>query len=193
MSGNCRMDRSERCFGSYAKVPDMFGSLCRHWNGSWNIDSCFRLSADGAPCTMCGIYFILRSKMPAPLHHKSDSSTRPSSIRRITWLNHAPAQVCQHCFLFGLSRNTRVYDLLKKGLIVRAPDQSGFVLSKPGNKSAPKAKPKARQRHHFAERKIKKKAPLRGRNPALASTKLLAEPANLDHKAGGGSNIGRLD
>jgi TolA-binding protein len=37
---------------------------------------------------------------------------------------------------FAKMLQTRVYDLLKKGSIVRAPDQSGFILSKSGNKSA---------------------------------------------------------
>jgi TolA-binding protein len=36
---------------------------------------------------------------------------------------------------FAKMLQTRVYDLLKKGLIMRAPDQSGFILSKSGNKS----------------------------------------------------------
>ena len=42
---------------------------------------------------------------------------------------------------FAKMLKTRVYDLLKKGLIVRAPDQSGFIISKSGNKSTPRTKP----------------------------------------------------
>jgi septal ring factor EnvC (AmiA/AmiB activator) len=45
---------------------------------------------------------------------------------------------------FAKMLQTRVYDLLKKGLVVRAADQSGFILSKSGNKSATKGKPKSR-------------------------------------------------
>jgi septal ring factor EnvC (AmiA/AmiB activator) len=45
---------------------------------------------------------------------------------------------------FAKMVQTRVYDLLKKGLIVRAPDQSGFVIAKSSNKSAQKVKPKSR-------------------------------------------------
>ncbi|MFL5242466.1 MAG: hypothetical protein ACJ8FY_10195 [Gemmataceae bacterium] len=45
---------------------------------------------------------------------------------------------------FAKMLQTRVYDLLKKGLVVRSADQSGFVIAKSGNKSAQKAKPKSR-------------------------------------------------
>ena len=47
---------------------------------------------------------------------------------------------------FAKMLQTRVYDLLKKGLVVRAPDQSGFVLAKSGNKPAPRAKPASKSR-----------------------------------------------
>jgi septal ring factor EnvC (AmiA/AmiB activator) len=45
---------------------------------------------------------------------------------------------------FAKMLQTRVYDLLKKGLVVRSADQSGFVIAKSGNISASKAKPKSR-------------------------------------------------
>jgi hypothetical protein len=40
----------------------------------------------------------------------------------------------------------RVYELLKKGLVVRAADQSGFVLGKSENKPVPKVKPRSKSK-----------------------------------------------
>jgi septal ring factor EnvC (AmiA/AmiB activator) len=40
---------------------------------------------------------------------------------------------------FAKMLQTRVYDLLKKGVVERAPDQSGVVIAKSGKKSAAKS------------------------------------------------------
>jgi hypothetical protein len=58
-----------------------------------------------------------------------------------------------------------------------------------GQGETPKVKPKARQRHYFAERKIKKKAPLSGRDGALASTNYFRKTVSLGQKLVKDSNL----
>ena len=81
--------------------------------------------------------------LPALLVYLIREANRPLTLQELV------AQVKKQGFEststnFAKMLQTRVYDLLKKGVVVRAADQSGFVLSKSGNKSATKAKPKSR-------------------------------------------------
>jgi septal ring factor EnvC (AmiA/AmiB activator) len=81
--------------------------------------------------------------LPALLVNVIREAERPLTLQELV------AQVKKRGFRstsanFAKMLYVRVYDLLKKGLVARAPDQSGFILSKSGNKSAPKTKPKSR-------------------------------------------------
>jgi septal ring factor EnvC (AmiA/AmiB activator) len=81
--------------------------------------------------------------LPALLVNLIREAQRPLTLQELV------AQVKKRGFKstsanFAKMLHVRVYDLLKKGLVVRSPDQSGFVIAKSRNKSAQKAKPKSR-------------------------------------------------
>jgi hypothetical protein len=81
--------------------------------------------------------------LPALLVYLIREANRPLTLQDLV------AQVKKRGFKststnFAKMLQTRVYDLLKKGLVVRSADQSGFVIAKSGNKSAQKAKPNFR-------------------------------------------------
>jgi septal ring factor EnvC (AmiA/AmiB activator) len=78
--------------------------------------------------------------LPALLVYLIREADRPLTMQQLV------AQVKKRGFKststnFAKMLKTRVYDLLKKGLVERAADQSGFVLGKSGNKPVPKVKP----------------------------------------------------
>jgi septal ring factor EnvC (AmiA/AmiB activator) len=83
--------------------------------------------------------------LPALIISLTRDANRPLTLQELV------AKVKQRGFRststnFAKMLQTRVYDLLKKGLLVRAPDHSGFVIAKSGNKPAPTAKSASKSR-----------------------------------------------
>jgi hypothetical protein len=81
--------------------------------------------------------------LPALILGLSREANRPLTLQDLV------ARIKQRGFRsastdFAKMVQTRIYDLLKKGLLKRAPDHSGFVPTKAGTKPIPKAKVKSR-------------------------------------------------
>ena len=73
--------------------------------------------------------------LPALLVYVIREAKRPLTLQELV------AQVKKRGFKsksanFAKMLQVRIYDLLKKGLVARAPDQTGYIPTKSGNKSA---------------------------------------------------------